>query len=60
MESGASLLMLEDLSWMHNLKSAGDSVDEAELVVRGNRRLLAPAWVMCASILRPPWLDEGA
>ena len=31
MDSGASLLLLEDLSWMHNLNSAGGSVDESEL-----------------------------
>ena len=58
MESGASLLMLEDLSWMHNLKSAGGSVDEAELVIREIGRLHAAWWgdVRLDQTLAP---DEG-
>ena len=44
MESGASLLLLEDLSWMRNLKSAGGSVDDAELVFREIGRLHAAWW----------------
>ena len=34
MDSGASLLLLEDLTWMRNLNSAGGGVDEVELVIR--------------------------
>ena len=38
MDSGASLLLLEDLSWMQNLDSAGGSVDESELVIQGGSK----------------------
>jgi hypothetical protein len=44
MDSGASLLLLEDLSWMHNLNSAGGSVDESELVIREVAKLHAAWW----------------
>jgi hypothetical protein len=56
MESGASLLLLEDLSWMHNLKSAGGSVDEAELVIREIGGLHA-AWWGDARLDQTPWLQ---
>jgi hypothetical protein len=56
MESGASLLLLEDLSWMHNLKSAGGSVDEAERVIREIGRLHA-AWWGDARLDKTPWLQ---
>jgi hypothetical protein len=39
MDSGASLLLLEDLTWMHNLNSAaGGSVDEVEASHPGTRQ----------------------
>jgi hypothetical protein len=44
MDSGASLLLLEDLSWMHNLNSAGGSVDGSELVIREVAKLPAAWW----------------
>jgi Ecdysteroid kinase-like family len=56
MESGASVLLLEDLSWMHNLKSAGGSVDEAELVIREIGRLHA-AWWGDVRLDQTPWLQ---
>jgi hypothetical protein len=56
MESGASLLLLEDLSWMHNLKSAGGSIDEAELVIREIGRLHA-AWWGDVRLDQTPWLQ---
>jgi hypothetical protein len=63
MDSGASLLLLEDLSWMHNLDSAGGSVDESELVIRelgklhaawwGDARLDHISWLRMKGILTP-------
>jgi Ecdysteroid kinase-like family len=44
MDSGASLLLLEDLTWMRNLNSAGGGVNEVELVVRELGRLHAAWW----------------
>src|SRR5215218_6648036 len=55
MDSGASLLMLEDLTWMRNLNSAGGGVDEVELVVRELGRLHAPWWGD-ARLDQTPWL----
>ena len=55
MDSGASLLLLEDLSWMHNLNSAGGSVDESELVIREVAKLHA-AWWGDARLDQIPWL----
>jgi hypothetical protein len=57
MESGASLLLLEDLSWIHNLRSAGGFVDEAELVVQEIGRLHA-AWWGDALLDKTPWLQR--
>jgi hypothetical protein len=56
MDSGASLLLLEDLTWMHNLSSAGGSVDEAELVIREIAKLHA-AWWGDARLDQIPWLQ---
>jgi hypothetical protein len=55
MDSGASLLLLEDLTGMHNLSSAGGSVDEAELVIRELGKLHA-AWWGDARLDQIPWL----
>jgi Phosphotransferase enzyme family len=55
MDSGASLLLLEDLSWMQDLGSAGGSVHEAELVIRELGKLHA-AWWGDARLDRIPWL----
>jgi hypothetical protein len=55
MDSGISLLLLEDLSWMRNLNSAGGSVEEAELVVRELAGLHA-AWWGDARLDKIPWL----
>jgi hypothetical protein len=55
MDSGASLLLLEDLSWMHNLNSAGGYVEESELVIREVAKLHA-AWWGDARLDRIPWL----
>jgi Protein of unknown function (DUF1679)/Ecdysteroid kinase-like family len=56
MDSGASLLLLEDLSWMHGLNSAGGSVEEAALVIRELGKLHA-AWWGDARLDHIPWLD---
>jgi hypothetical protein len=55
MDSGASLLLLEDLSWMHNLNSAGGAVDDAELVIQEIAKLHT-AWWGDARLDRIPWL----
>ena len=55
MDSGASLLLLEDLTWMRNLNSAGGGVDEVELVIRELGRLHA-AWWGDARLDQTPWL----
>jgi Uncharacterized oxidoreductase dhs-27/Ecdysteroid kinase-like family len=55
MDSGASLLLLEDLSWMQNLDSAGGSVEESELVIRELGKLHA-AWWGDARLDQIPWL----
>jgi Ecdysteroid kinase-like family len=55
MDSGASLLLLEDLSWMQNLDSAGGSVEESELVIRELAKLHA-AWWNDAHLGQIPWL----
>jgi hypothetical protein len=55
MDSGASLLLLEDLSWMQNLDSAGGSVDQSELVIREVAKLHA-AWWNDARLDQIPWL----
>jgi hypothetical protein len=44
MDSGASLLLLEDLTWMRNLNSTGGVVDEVELVIRELGKLHAAWW----------------
>ena len=44
MDSGASLLLLEDLTWMQNLSSAGGSLEEVELVIRELAKLHAAWW----------------
>jgi hypothetical protein len=54
-DSGASLLLLEDLTWMRNLNSAGGGVDEVELVIRELGRLHA-AWWGDARLDQTPWL----
>jgi Ecdysteroid kinase-like family len=56
MDSGASLLLLEDLSWMHNLNSAGGSVDEVEMVIRQLAKLHA-AWWGDARLNQTAWLQ---
>jgi hypothetical protein len=55
MDSGASLLLLEDLTWMRNLNSAGGAVDEVELVIRELGKLHA-AWWGDARLDQTPWL----
>jgi hypothetical protein len=56
MDSGASLLLLEDLTWMHNLNSAaGGSVNEVELVIRELGKLHA-AWWGDPRLDQTPWL----
>jgi hypothetical protein len=55
MDSGASLLLLEDLSWMHNLNSAGGSVVESELVIKEVAKLHA-AWWGDERLDQLPWL----
>jgi Protein of unknown function (DUF1679)/Ecdysteroid kinase-like family len=55
MDSGASLLLLEDLTWMHNLNSAGGSPDEVELVIREIGKLHA-AWWGDPRLDHIPWL----
>jgi Uncharacterized oxidoreductase dhs-27/Ecdysteroid kinase-like family len=55
MDSGTSLVLLEDLTWMRNLNSAGGSVEEAELVVRELATLHA-AWWGDARLDQIPWL----
>ncbi len=57
MDTGASLLLLEDLTWMHNLSSAGGSVDEAELVIREVAKQHA-AWWGDARLDQIPWLAK--
>ena len=56
MDSGASLLLLEDLSWMHKLNSTGGSVDQSELVIREVAKLHA-AWWGDARLDQFPWLQ---
>jgi hypothetical protein len=56
MDSGASLLLLEDLTWMRNLKSTGGSVQEAELVIRELAKLHA-GWWGDGRIDKIPWLS---
>ena len=55
MDSGASLLLLEDLTWMRNLNSTGGVVDEVELVIRELGKLHA-AWWGDARLDKTPWL----
>lgn len=55
MDSGASLLLLEDLTWMRNLNSAGGVLDEVELVIRELGKLHA-AWWGAARLDQTPWL----
>jgi len=59
MESGASLPLLEDLSWVRNLKSAGGCVDDAELVIREIGRLHAALVGRCSPRQDPVAPDEG-
>ena len=54
-DSGASLLLLEDLTWMRNLNSAGGAVDDVELVIRELGKLHA-AWWGDARLDQTPWL----
>jgi hypothetical protein len=55
MDSGVSLLLLEDLTWMRNLNSTGGVVDEVELVIRELGKLHA-AWWGDARLDKTPWL----
>jgi hypothetical protein len=55
MDSGVSLLLLEDLTWMRNLNSTGGGVDEAELVIRELGKLHA-AWWGDPRLDQTPWL----
>jgi Protein of unknown function (DUF1679)/Ecdysteroid kinase-like family len=55
MHSGASLLLFEDLSWMHNLNSTGGSLEESELVIREVAKLHA-AWWGDGRLDQIPWL----
>jgi hypothetical protein len=55
MDSGASLLLLEDLTWMRNLNSTGGVVDEVELVIRELGKLHA-AWWGDPRLDQTPWL----
>ena len=55
MDSGVSLLLLEDLTWMRNLNSTGGVVDEVELVIRELGKLHA-AWWGDARLDQTPWL----
>jgi hypothetical protein len=55
MDSGASLLLLEDLTWMRNLNSTGGVVDEVELVIRELGKLYA-AWWGGPRLDQTPWL----
>jgi Protein of unknown function (DUF1679)/Ecdysteroid kinase-like family len=55
MDSGASLLLLEDLTWMRSLNSTGGVVDEVELVIRELGKLHA-AWWGDPRLDQTPWL----
>jgi hypothetical protein len=55
MDSGVSLLLLEDLTWMRNLDSTGGVVDEVELVIRELGKLHA-AWWGDPRLDQTPWL----
>jgi hypothetical protein len=55
MDSGMSLLLLEDLTWMRNLDSTGGALDEVELVIRELGKLHA-AWWGDARLDQTPWL----
>jgi Ecdysteroid kinase-like family/Protein of unknown function (DUF1679) len=55
MDSGVSLLLLEDLTWMRNLNSTGGVVDEVELVI-GELGKLHAAWWGDARLDTTPWL----
>jgi hypothetical protein len=55
MDSGVSLLLLEDLTWMRNLNSTGGVVDEVELGIRELGKLHA-AWWGDARLDQTPWL----
>jgi hypothetical protein len=55
MDSGTSLLLLEDLTWMRNLNSAGGSVADAELVI-GELAKLHAAWWGDVRLDQIPWL----
>jgi hypothetical protein len=55
MDSGVSLLLLEDLTWMRNLNSTGGGVAEVELVIRELGKLRA-AWWGDARLDQAPWL----
>ena len=48
-------LLFEDLSWMHNLDSAGGCVEESELVIREVAKLHA-AWWGDGRLDQIPWL----
>ena len=54
-DSGASLLLLEDLTWMRNLNSARGTVADAELVVQALAKLHA-AWWGDVGLAQIPWL----
>jgi len=56
MDSGASLLLLEDLTWMHNLNSPDGFLNEVELVIRELGKLHA-AWWGDARLDQIPWLQ---
>jgi len=55
MDTGASILVLEDLTWMHNLNSTGGSLAEVELVIPEIGKLHA-AWWDDARLTQTPWL----
>jgi hypothetical protein len=55
MDSGTSLLLLEDLTWMRNLNSARGSIADAELVI-GELAKLHAAWWGDVRLDQIPWL----
>ena len=55
MDTGASILLLEDLTWMHNLNSTGGSLAEVELVIPEIGKLHA-AWWGDPRLTQTPWL----
>ena len=56
MDSGASLLLLEDLTWMRNLNSTGGSIEDVVLVIQELGKLHA-AWWRDVRLDQIPWLQ---